>query len=78
MNIEEVLYGAYRLITEPALAILSTLGLLFSGYYLRKPPAEGDLLKELYPLFETASNACLFAGCSIFILFLLLKIVHNR
>ena len=78
MNIEGFIYGIYRLITEPALAILSTLGFLFAGYHLKKPPAEGDLLKGLYPLIETAGSVCLFAGFSIFMLFVILKIVQNR
>lgn len=78
MNIEGFIYGIYRLITEPALAILSTLGFLFAGYYLKKPPAEGDLLKGLYPLIETAGNVCLFAGFSILTLFVIIKFAQNR
>ncbi|MDO5215737.1 hypothetical protein PSM96_12415 [Legionella pneumophila] len=78
MNIEAFFYGIYRLITEPVLAILSTLGFLFVGYYLKKPPAEGDLLKGLYPLIETGANGCLFAGFSILTLFVIIKIAQNR
>lgn len=78
MNIEAFFYGMYRVITEPVLAILSTLACLFVGYYLKKPPLEGDALKGLYPLIETFANGCLFAGFSIFTLFVIIKIVQNR
>lgn len=78
MNIDDFFTGLYRVVTEPALALFSSISLIFGGYYLKKFTLEDDLLSGLYPLFEKAGNISLVTGFTILALFVVIKIVQNR
>ncbi|EHL29745.1 hypothetical protein [Legionella drancourtii] len=78
MNIDDFFYRMYRVVSEPVLALFSSMTLIFGGYYLKKPPLEDDLLKGLYPLVEKFANASILIGFIIITLFIIIKFFQNR
>ena len=78
MNIDDFFYRMYRVVSEPVLALFSSMALIFGGYYLKKPPLEDDLLKGLHPLVEKFANTSILIGFIIIALFLIIKFFQSR
>ena len=78
MNIDDFFYRVYRVVSEPILALFSSMTLIFGGYYLKKPPLEDDFLKGFYPLVEKIANTSILIGFIIIALFLIIKFFQSR
>jgi TRAP-type C4-dicarboxylate transport system permease small subunit len=78
MSIDDLFYKMYRVVSEPVLALFSSLTLIFGGYHLRKHQLEGDALNVFFPLAEKIGNVSLVVGCIILALFVVIKVAGNR